>query len=87
MVVEVVSPKGRRRDFVQKPFDYVEAGIPEYRIVDPREESITVLTLEGDAYTEHGVFGRGGTQPCQCCKASKSKWVPPSTRKAYAPGG
>lgn len=61
LVVEVVSPKGRRRDLVQKPLDYAEAGIPEYWIVDPREETITVLTLEGDAYTEHGAFGRGGT--------------------------
>lgn len=61
LVVEVVSPKGRRRDLVQKPLDYAEAGIPEYWIVDPREETITVLTLDGDAYTEHGVFRRGGT--------------------------
>ncbi|MYE22806.1 MAG: Uma2 family endonuclease [Gammaproteobacteria bacterium] len=61
LVVEVVSPKGRRRDFVQKPLDYAEAGIPEYWIVDPRDETITVLTLDGDAYTEHGVFEPGGT--------------------------
>lgn len=61
LVVEVVSPKGRRRDFVQKPLDYAEAGIPEYWIVDPRDQTITVLTLDGDAYTEHGVFARGGT--------------------------
>ena len=60
LVVEVVSPKGRRRDFVQKPLDYAEAGIPEYWIVDPRDETITVLTLDGDAYAEHGVFERGG---------------------------
>ncbi len=61
LVLEVVSPKGRRRDLVQKPLDYAEAGIPEYWIVDPREETITVLALDGDAYTKHGVFERGGT--------------------------
>ena len=61
LVVEVVSPKGRRRDLVEKPLDYAEAKIPEYWIVDPRDETITVLTLEGDAYTEHGVFARGST--------------------------
>ena len=61
LVVEVVGPNGRRRDLVQKPLDYAEASIPEYWIVDPQEETITVLTLEGDAYTEHGVFARGGT--------------------------
>ena len=61
LVVEVVSPNGRRRDLVQKPLDYAEARIPEYWIVDPRDETITVLTLEGDAYAEHGVFASGST--------------------------
>lgn len=61
LVVEVVSPNGRRRDLVQKPLDYAEAGVPEYWIVDPQGQTIIVLTLEGDAYTEHGVFARGAT--------------------------
>jgi Uma2 family endonuclease len=39
--------------------DYAEAGIPEYWIVNPLEDTITVLVLEGDAYAEHGVFRRG----------------------------
>ena len=38
-----------------------EAGIPEYWIVDPRDETITVLALEGDAYRDIGVFGHGDT--------------------------
>ena len=33
--------------------------MPEYWIVDPQTESVTVLTLDGDAYAEQGVFGRG----------------------------
>ena len=61
LVVEVVSPTGRRRDLVQKPLDYAEAGIPEYWIVDPRDETITVLTLAGEAYEKHGIFRRGET--------------------------
>ena len=61
LVLEVVSPDGRRRDLVQKPLDYAEAGVPEYWIVDPRDETITVLTLAGNAYEEHGVFRRGQT--------------------------
>jgi Uma2 family endonuclease len=28
-------------------------------MVDPQEQQITVLTLEGQAYREHGVFGIG----------------------------
>ena len=27
--------------------------------MDPPEETVTVLTLEGEAYVEHGVFGGG----------------------------
>ena len=58
LVVEVVSPDDPGRDLVAKRTDYAEGGIPEYWIVDPRDETITVLTLEGKAYVEHGVFAR-----------------------------
>ena len=60
LVVEVVSPDDPDRDLVEKRADYAEGGIPEYWIADPRNETITVLALEGEAYVEHGVFGRGG---------------------------
>ena len=59
LVVEVVSPDDPDRDLVEKRADYAEGGIPEYWIADPRDETITVLTLEGEAYVEHGTFGRG----------------------------
>ena len=59
LVVEVVSPDDPDRDVVEKRADYAEARIPEYWIVDPRNETITVLVLEGDAYLEHGVYARG----------------------------
>ena len=59
LVAEVVSPDDPDRDLVEKRIDYAEAGIPEYWIVDPRNETITVLVLDGDAYVEHGVHGRG----------------------------
>ncbi len=61
LVVEVVSPDDPDRDLVQKRADYAEGGIPEYWIVDPRNETIIVLTLKDGAYIEHGVLGRGGT--------------------------
>ena len=61
LVAEVVSPDDPDRDLVEKRADYAEGGIPEYWIVDPRDETITVLTLEGDSYVEHGVFRRGET--------------------------
>jgi Uma2 family endonuclease len=61
LVVEIVSPDNVERDTVIKRADYAEAGIPEYWIVNPEEETITVLKLEGGAYMVHGVFGRGET--------------------------
>jgi Uma2 family endonuclease len=61
LVVEIVSPDNVERDTVIKRTDYAEAGIPEYWIVNPEEETITVLKLEGGAYMVHGVFGRGET--------------------------
>ena len=42
-VVEVVSPDDPERDLVHKRRDYAEAAVPEYWIVDPETETITVL--------------------------------------------
>ncbi len=59
LVVEVVSPDDPARDLVEKRVDYAEAGVPEYWIVDPRNETIAVLALEGTSYVERGVYARG----------------------------
>lgn len=61
LVAEVVSPDDPNRDLVEKRTDYAEAAIPEYWIVDPRFESVTVLTLIDGTYAEHGAFSRGDT--------------------------
>ena len=61
LVMEVVSPDNPERDTKVKRAEYAEVGITEYWIVNPLNETITVLRLEGDAYTEHGVFHRGDT--------------------------
>ena len=61
LVAEVVSPDHPDRDLVEKRADYAEAGIPEYWIADPRDETLTVLALRGEAYVEHGRYGRGET--------------------------
>lgn len=47
------------RDHITKRTEYAEAGIAEYWIVDPTEDTFTVLSLDGDAYREVGVFRRG----------------------------
>ena len=63
LVIEVVSGSAtdRDRDLVEKRADYAAAHIPEYWIVDPETETITVLKLpEGAAeYREHGAFHSG----------------------------
>lgn len=59
LVMEVVSPDDPQRDTVQKRAEYAAAGIPEYWIVNPLDQTITVLTLEGAEYTAVQVCGRG----------------------------
>lgn len=59
LAVEIVSDDDPERDTRVKRADYAAAGIPEYWIVNPLNDTITVLVLEGNAYAEHGVFQRG----------------------------
>lgn len=59
LVLEVVSEDDPERDLVVKRRDYAGAGIPEYWIVNPLNETITVLTLRDGTYAEHGTFVRG----------------------------
>ena len=59
LVVEIVSPDDPARDLVVKRADYAEAAIPEYWIVDPRAETVTVLRLTANGYVERGAFARG----------------------------
>lgn len=63
LLVEIVSEdrKGRKRDLQEKRAEYAAGGIPEYWIVDPQEQTITVLTLNGDHYRVHGEFKPGET--------------------------
>ncbi|MGH7194177.1 MAG: Uma2 family endonuclease [Candidatus Saccharimonadales bacterium] len=59
LALEVVSPDKPQRDLVDKRFDYAEGRVPEYWIVNPESETISVLKLQDDAYLEAGTFGRG----------------------------
>jgi Uma2 family endonuclease len=59
--MEIVSsrPQDRDRDLVEKRTEYAAAGIPEYWIIDPERQTITVLTLDGSEYRTHGEFKPG----------------------------
>jgi Uma2 family endonuclease len=56
LVVEIISPGSRKIDTHMKPFEYSEAGIPHYWVVDldPPAPSITVYGLgaSDDGYVE-----------------------------------
>ncbi|WP_424095943.1 Uma2 family endonuclease [Moorena producens] len=58
LVVEVVSPGElqRERDYIAKRIQYQDCAIPEYWIVDPESQTILVLELTGNTYTEVGSF-------------------------------
>jgi Uma2 family endonuclease len=61
LVMEVVSDKNRPHDIKKKRVEYARAGIPEYWIVDPKKQTITVLVLKGRSktYAELGTFRKG----------------------------
>ncbi len=63
LVMEVVSPDDPLRDVETKRREYAHAGIPEYWLVNPNSETITVFTLpvNVDLYDVHGVYARGET--------------------------
>jgi Uma2 family endonuclease len=60
LAIEVVSPDDPNRDYVTKRADYASAGVPEYWIVDPAEEKITILSLDNGTYREVGQVRPGG---------------------------
>jgi Uma2 family endonuclease len=58
LVVEVVSPGElqRDRDYIAKRSQYQDCRIPEYWIVDPQSQTVLVLQLINNTYTEIGNF-------------------------------
>jgi Uma2 family endonuclease len=52
LVVEVVSPESVQRDYRYKRSEYAAAEIPEYWIVDPILNQVSVLRLDEGLYEE-----------------------------------
>lgn len=52
LTVEIVSPESKNRDYRFKRSEYSVVGIPEYWIVDPTEQKVTILTLEEGLYEQ-----------------------------------
>ena len=53
LVVEVVSPKQENRDYRHKRTEYAGRQIPEYWIVDPIAQKVTILQWVDGLYEEH----------------------------------
>jgi Uma2 family endonuclease len=71
LLMEIISPTGRKRDLKDKRADYAKAKVPEYWIVDPKKRTITVLVLTGDAYRARGVFKEGDEATSKLLKGFK----------------
>jgi Uma2 family endonuclease len=52
LIVEIVSPESAKRDYRYKRSEYAALEVPEYWIVDPQENKITVLVLNEGLYEE-----------------------------------
>ncbi|MDJ0662664.1 MAG: Uma2 family endonuclease [Crocosphaera sp.] len=52
LIVEIVSPESVTRDYRYKRSEYAALGVDEYWIVDPKNEKITILSLEEGLYEE-----------------------------------
>jgi Uma2 family endonuclease len=57
LVVEVVSPKQETRDYRYKRSEYAARQIPEYWIVDPISNKVTILELVEGLYEEQVYTG------------------------------
>lgn len=55
-VIEIVSPGSREMDYYRKLFQYREAGVREYWVVDPDKNIVTVYNFERDTMEEYS-FG------------------------------
>ena len=60
IVVEVLSTN-QRHDLVTKRRLYAEAGVPEYWIFNPPNDSVTLLELRDGEYVERAVLGPDDT--------------------------
>ncbi|MEK7865566.1 MAG: Uma2 family endonuclease [Planctomycetota bacterium] len=52
IAIEVVSRGGETRDYEEKREEYLAAGVREYWIVEPRDQTVLVLTRRADVWAE-----------------------------------
>ena len=50
IVIEVVSPSSAKRDYQEKPAEYLALGVAEYWILDPVKKLLTIKTNQGGVW-------------------------------------
>ena len=60
LTVEIVSPESKTKDYRYKRSEYAALEVPEYWIVDPQEDKVTVLVLNEGLY-EESIFTQSQT--------------------------
>jgi Uma2 family endonuclease len=58
-VCEIISPSKPARDLIQKKRTYHQRQVPHYWLIDPRDETLTVLRWSPDGYIEVLLAQRG----------------------------
>jgi Uma2 family endonuclease len=61
LVVEILSPKTRRLDLVNKKLEYARAGVKELWIIDPEPRSLTIHLLASDGVEKTRQLGEQDT--------------------------
>ena len=58
VIMEILSPATAKIDRFIKLNVYQKAGVPEYWIISPSENTVTVFELHGDIYTTRAVYNQ-----------------------------
>jgi hypothetical protein len=63
-IIEILSPRSRKKDLTLKCDRYQHHGAPLYRIVPPHDKTVTVLQLDASAhYVASAAQRASGQQP------------------------
>jgi Uma2 family endonuclease len=58
-IIEITSPRTAKKDFDEKFHLYERSGVREYWIVQPKEKSVSVYTLENEQYVLVDIYESG----------------------------
>jgi Uma2 family endonuclease len=56
LIAEIISSSNESHDRIRKYITYMEFGIKEYWIINPKLKTVEVYVLEEDEYKQNGVY-------------------------------